>query len=299
MLLNKYLSITLTLLCLSNTALAASVTSCETKSTNNPGEAYDYGDATGYGEACHDTNRWQQLGYSKDKNRDDIALSSGTGDNDDGTPNRGWNQETEQNNVDKGDNGVRWRVQDENGNWINNWGRAEFTQGQLVEFQFFVERNKYGNHEFDQLKAWVDWNGDGTFQDDGSETLIDRKWYKVADNFEAGNTVGNQDGGSNNDTLVTSLHGSVKNSDINRARVSVVKQIPYDAALENVWLRARVICENSLHEDDRLSNTFLPTGYYHQGEAEDYKLAIVPEPTTLLMFSTAMFALMLRRNKIS
>ncbi|WP_448246001.1 PEP-CTERM sorting domain-containing protein [Thalassotalea agariperforans] len=294
----KLFVVGITLLSVSNISYAGTVKSC------NTGGSYDYGDATGYGEACHDTNAWQQLGRATTKddnkvvNRIDLQGDSGT-TNDTISENRGWNAETSQKAKDQGDNGVRWRVKNTDGTW-SSWGRDELAQGQTVEFKFVVQRSVEGNHQFDQLKAWVDWNGNGIFENDGSETLIDEKWYKVADSFAAGNTSGNQGGGYNNDSLVNGgVHNSIRNSDVTITNVRVIKQIPYDAAIEDVWLRARIICENSLTHSDRNNNIFLPTGYYHQGEVEDYKLAInhVPEPTTLLVFASALFGLMLNRKK--
>jgi hypothetical protein len=299
----KLFVVGITLLSVSQFSYAGSVKSCETARTDWSNKSYDYGDASGYGEACHDTNAWQQLGRATTKENGVVTAIELQGDsgttNDSVSKNRGWNAETSQKSTDQGDNGVRWRIKNEDGTW-SSWGKDELTQGQTVEFKFVVQRSDEGNHQFDQLKAWVDWNGNGIFENDGSETLIDEKWYKVADSFSDGNSLGNQGGGFNNDPLVNNgTNNSIRNSDVTITNVRVIKQIPYDAAIEDVWLRARIICENSLTHSDRNNNIFLPTGYYHQGEVEDYKLAInhVPEPTTLLVFASALFGLMLNRKK--
>ena len=82
--------VTLTLLSVSNISYAGTVKSCETKSTRN-GDSYsknfDYGDAIGYGEACHATNAWQQLGTS------DKELNGDTGGDRSGVDNTGWTEE--------------------------------------------------------------------------------------------------------------------------------------------------------------------------------------------------------------
>jgi len=310
---NKYLTIIATLLCFSNISFASSVISCATGS-------YDYGDAKGYGQACHDTNNWQQLGKAKvkidnpdyDSNipkgpgnkeflKQAVALQGASGSTDIASKNSGWNAETSQNEVDKGDNGVSWRIVDELGIPLTKFGtNEEFQQGQHVEFKFIVTRSDEGNHEFDQLKAWNDWNGNGTF--DESEVIVDEKWYKVADTFEAGNTVQSQDGNGswNNDPLVNGgNHNSIKNSDVTQAVIKVLVDIPLNAVIGDTWMRARIICENSLTHDARDANIFEATGYYHQGEVEDYKVTInqVPEPTTLLVFGSALFGLLLNRKK--
>jgi hypothetical protein len=286
---NKSLAISIALLCFANASFAGSVASCDTKSSS--GTIFDYGDATAtatansYGEACHDTNRWQQLGAAGQ------TLEGDSGD--DNSANVGWSGEGTQNPVDTGDNGVSWRVQSSDGSWPTDFDNGELTQGDTVEFQFVVTRSNEGNHQFDQLKAWSDWNGNGTFED--SENIIDEKWYKVADTFAAGNNLGNQLGGTNNDPLV----GGVKNSGITEAIITVTTDIPYDAVIGDTWMRARIICENSLTEHDRINNLFYATGYYHQGEVEDNKLAInqVPEPTTILLFGSALIGLVLKRKK--
>ena len=281
----KLFVVGITLLSVSQFSYATSVSSCETRWN-------DYGDAPGSYEknssgamdrACHHTNAWQQLGTS------DTTLNGDTGGDRSGVDNSGWT-ENDHNavapNPDSGDNGVQWRVVG-----TNTWGNEALATGQNIEFKFDVLRSDEGNHEFDQLKAWVDWNGNGTFENDRSETLIDTKWYKYSDTVGENQGIGDEQGSKNSDT-------GIKNSGVTFAEVIVTKQIPYGAAIEDVWLRARIICENSLSHSDRNNNIFLPTGYYHQGEVEDYKLAInVPEPTTLLVFSSALFGLMLSRRK--
>jgi hypothetical protein len=132
---NKYLAITVTLLCFSNVSLAGEVV-CDANTS------YDYGDATGYSEACHATNNWQQLGVVG--NGEDLR-----GDNAGTSPDGGWTTETTQNSVDVGDNGVSWRVQNADGSWTA-FGNEALTAGANVEFQFVVTRSNQGNHEFDQ-----------------------------------------------------------------------------------------------------------------------------------------------------
>ncbi len=292
---NKYLAITVTLLCFSNFSSASSVVSCDSKS-NNGTATFDYGDATvsndgtAYGEACHDTNRWQQLGVTDRRQ----ALEGDTGDtSDDDNENRGWTGEESQNNVDQGDNGVTWRTQNADLTW-SDYGIGELTAGDKVQYKFIVTRSSEGNHQFDQLKAWTDWNDDGTFDD--SERIIDKRWDKDEQHGRmdqiSGSTVS-----YNNDL-------NANNSLDTRAVFKVTMRVPLDAVIGNTWMRARVICENSLTTYDRDNNIFHSTGYYHQGEVEDYKLTInakavtpVPEPTTLFVFASALIGLVLSRKK--
>ncbi len=138
------------------------------------------------------------------------------------------------------------------------------------------------------MKVWVDWNGNKSFEENSSEILFNDKWYKNHDKNDVLNA---------NTTNSNSDLGTTNNSDTLRVYRTVV-DIPLDAVLGDTWMRARVVCENSLQYHSENMN-LIATGYQHQGEVEDYKLAInhVPEPTTLLVFASALFGLMLNRKK--
>jgi hypothetical protein len=239
---NKSLAISIALLCFANTSFAS-----EHRDTCNING--DYGDATGYGEACHDTNNWQQLGTAGDG----IKLEGDHGTNQVGesATNDGWTEETTQESEDDGDNGVSWRVAGSS----DAFGNGDLTAGTSYEFQFVVTRSDEGNHEFDQLKAWVDWNG-GDTNFENAETIIDVRWDKnrnIDDQLVYDTT-------NNNSDLST-----YNNGDTSRTYTSIV-DVPDYAVMNDVWLRARIICENSLSYEHKMTNTFLPTGWYHQGE---------------------------------
>lgn len=287
----KLFVVGLTLLSVSNISYAGTVKSCETARTDWANKSYDYGDATGYDEACHDTNAWQQLGRATTKENGvvtAIELQGDSGTTDDSVgENRGWNAETSQKSTDQGDNGVRWRVKNSDGTW-SSWGKDELTQGQTVEFKFVVQRSDEGNHKYDELKVWVDWNGNKSFEENSSEILFNAQWDKNKNK----NDVIDEDSSNYNNDL-----NAYNNNDTLRVYRTVV-DIPLDAVLGDTWMRARVVCENSLQSYSENMN-LLATGYQHQGEVEDYKLTInhVPEPTTLLVFASALFGLMLNRRK--
>ena len=204
----KYSSLFVACLFFSNLSYATNVTSCAT--ADQDGGSYDYGDATGYGAACHDTNRWQQRGGSKVETnalKADPAVLGDTGGtpgygsfSDDETENLGWNAETSQKTSDSGDNGAQWRVKGADGQWSEYGKTAEITEGAEVQFRFFMERSTEGNHAFDKVKAWVDLNQNNTFDED--EVIIDQDWYKDA----AGNVAGNENASNTpdyNDALST------------------------------------------------------------------------------------------------
>jgi len=298
---NKYLAITVTLLCFSHVSFAGSVVECSAKA----GSTQDFGDAkttqsgATYGQACHETNAWQQLGVAK-VNGNKVALT-GSQEQTNSSWNTGTTQDNDTNNngVDSSDNGVRWRVKG-----TTDWGRDKnITQGDILEFKFVVQRATSGWHEFDQLKSWVDWNGDGSFANDPSETLINEKWYKVA--HHGGLNLDGTTRSFNNDSKVLkgAAHNTIYNSLDSRAVFKTEMQVPFDAALGRTWMRARIVCENSITHYTKDMN-LTATGYQDQGEVEDYKFKIsarpptpVPEPTTLLVFGSALIGLVLSRRK--
>ena len=247
----------LTLLCVSNVSFAGTLTDCATAKDNNWGnQEFDYGDASGYGQACHESNAWQQLGTSN------VSLNGDNGGDRSGVDNIGWTEETSQNAVDSGDNGVQWRVKG-----TDTWGNNDFAPGDTLEFKFVVTRSDDGLHDFDKLKAWIDWDNSKTFDETPSEIIIDENWDKS--------------------------NGS---GDIQKDFVTEIN-VPVDAIIGDTWLRARVVCEETLNNN--FNGTLIATGYGYQGEVEDYKLTInhVPEPTTLLVFGSALFGLMFSRKK--
>jgi hypothetical protein len=300
--LKKYLAITITLLCFSNVSFAGSVTSCASAANYSDGTK-DFGDATTsskggtYGEACHETNAWQQLGSA---GANGITNTM----NDVNSANEGWNGESSQKSEDTGDNGVSWRVADENG-VFGAYGQPELTLGQTVEFKFDVTRSQKGTHEFDRLRAWVDWNGEDGFNNSrssnsASERLITKTWAKNKNSNDKARGVYTT---NKNTDLSNKKNRDIFNHTDTFRSYTVTTTIPMDAIVGDTWMRARIVCENSLTTHASNMN-LLATGYHDQGEVEDYKLTInarpptpVPEPTTLLVFGTALIGLVLSRKK--
>jgi hypothetical protein len=303
--LNKYIAVTVALLCFSNMSFAGTVQNCTVGNDKDFGDATQSSKGGTYGQACHETNAWQQLGDAG-LGRD---LQGDTGGTDDSlSKNIGWNSGSDQSDdlngssEDIGDNGVSWRVADANGNFTGAYGQPELTQGQDVQFKFTVTRSDEGNHLFDRLKVWVDWNGLGGFNNDafgttGSEILGQRDWAKNenADDALDGMT------GSENSTYSNQIHS--KNSSVTSRNYIMETTIPMSAIVGDTWMRARIVCSNSLNNYS-VDMNLLATGYQDQGEVEDYKVTInarpptpVPEPTTLLVFGTALIGLVLSRKK--
>lgn len=271
------------IICLGTLAATNSVYAGSIK--NCTGGHGDYGDApSAYGVACNDTNRWQQLGtdgYDGDTLKGD---SSGIDDYN----NIGWSAESSSQAVDTGDNGITWSVSSDGTNWSNFGTSAHLTQGQFVKFKVDAKRSTEGNHKFDEYKLWLDWYGDESF--DNSDVVFNDKWNKDEDEF------GNKFMGTRaNNFFNTDLNKY--NSPVEFASfISDAIMIPLDALLGQTWLRARFVCENSF------TGPLQATGYYHQGETEDYAVKIVQDvnaPATIAIFTLALFGMVSRLRQSS
>lgn len=108
---------------------------------------YDYSDAPGYDNAWHTTDKWQKLG--------------GTWDREDGSK-----------DVDSSDDGVLWST-----DGGNNWGNDDVFAGQTIKILVTMTSSGFGNHDYDQVKTWVDMNQDGYFHNI-DEILIAEQFFK-------------------------------------------------------------------------------------------------------------------------
>lgn len=209
---------------------------------------YDYSDAPGYDLAYHKDPRWQRLGTS-------------------------WNEEPQPQGVweDGSDDGVFWSV---NG---GTYGHDGITQGDEITFKFIVYKQKWGIHQYDELKVWIDWNNDNDFSDAG-EIFLDEQWYFRQDYPNA----------YNDDHLSGTTAGVSK---------AFTKTITMTADPGEYWLRARVVCNADIGSNPE---SFTPTGYYWQGEVEDWKFKVnsVPEPASLVLLGLGFLGLAGIRRKL-
>ena len=304
-------------------SIASSVfaaTSPDTTCNGLDNDSHDYSDAPGtYGVACNNSNgRWQALGPN----------GSGSNTNSTGT-NAGYTQTTasitwtDDSGVNQGidgdvaniggnivdtDNGVHWRTSSDGGLTWGAYGNADLTQGDTVEYRFGVARSTDGTHEYDRLKVWADWNKNEEFDNDASEILYQKDWALNEDsNGNATDAQSNpsvNNGKKNNDLSNLASH-NVYNSSQYYSYFTQQVIIPIDALTGDTWLRARIVCENAITErHGHGSSTMLATGYYNQGETEDYKIKIVakvvdvPEPSSLLLFAIGLLGITAARKKL-
>lgn len=171
-----------------------------------------------------------------------------------------WDAESSQNLVDTSDDGVFWSV--DNG---VTFGHADIMAGQTVIFQFDMYKELWGRHTSEQLSVWIDWNQDKDFSDVG-EVIFQDSWYFRLD--------------YSNVPYDDSFAGVSKSFFLELI-------IPDYVLHGETWLRARVAC----NADVPILDDFSPIGSIWQGEVEDYKITIAPEPSTFLLLGSGLAGL--------
>lgn len=200
-------------------------------------DLYEFSDAGGYGSAQHVTNGWQQLGDYWDTESGPLTVD-----------------------LDPSDDGVDWST-----DGGSNWGYSDLIKGQEVTFRFDMRRAPYGNHYYDQIKAWIDWDGDQVF-DNTAEIILAEQWFKYDTNPLYNTLINDSDWSPWNNPLA-----------ILQQNYYVTLTVPDDAVLGTIWLRARVTCDHISFDDTT------PYGELWQGEVEDYKLTITPIPSGVIL----------------
>jgi len=206
--------------------------------------SFDYSDATGYGLASHQDASWQRLGTK-------------------------WDAEPGPKAFDTSDDGVSWSL--DNG---VTWGHDTITAGQTVKFRFDMYKEKWGRHDFDAIKVWIDLNGDKDFTDTGENIFADQWNFKSEQGYAYGDGF----------------------AGISKSFFTEVV-MPTSTTLTDYWLRAQVVCNADIHSD---LNNLTATGHWYQGEVEDWKMTVspVPEPSTLILFGAGLAGVAFMRRRI-
>ena len=189
--------------------------------------------APGYKRASHNTDDWQRLG-------DEWLVRDG----------------------------VDWSV-----DGGATWGHEAIHIGGDVTFRFDFQRTDDGYHSYDQLKSWIDWNGDKDWNDEG-EQLIGVQWWQWDQSKPRPDGFDNE--------------RRKKGLPVNRIQKYFYADVtvPAWATLGETWLRARVHCNHTPFHKHK------PYGRMTQGEVEDYAVVIAsPEPSTFILLGAGLLGL--------
>ncbi len=222
-----------------------------------------------------------------------------------------WNQLGRSNTAD---DGVKWSV---NGGATYNTDPIVATGAFTIQFQVDLWSAGYGLHNYDQAKAWVDWDNDKKFANDNELKPTDPS-YVANETILAGQYFKHNSDGRNDRYNYRAQDDQVV-PDPYRFDYKILKNqysdtmttfttdpfLVTDAMLDSLtlggfegfWLRARSQCNHVAF------NQMDPYTGLYQGEAEDYLIKITdnrtptPEPATMLLFGTGLAGLVTIRRK--
>lgn len=185
------------------------------------------------------------------------------------------------------DDGVSWSL-----NGGLTFGHEAITIGQTVKFKFDLYSHNIGGHVFDPVRAWFDSDANGSWSN--NEMIFSGQYDKATnapywqkgtpDNPYAGAPYQDRTWrqGDTNDWIKTSFYTDLLFGENFKVGQS--------------WLRARATCDASIggtdwygyhngywgwHANAGDINLMGPTGYLHQGEAEDYKITVLAKPVVV------------------
>lgn len=173
--------------------------------------------------------------------------------------------------------GVWWKI---NGGDYGH--QTTLNVGDKITFRFNMHKEHVGTHYADFLKAWVDWNGNGVFEEgsevvafEKQELMTNESWSFYYDYYK-GEYVG------------TGKHKTpaVPDYEFFSAEYEITSDM-----IGDLLLRARVTCDESLATvapGVPFGDAFTAYVNLFQGEREDHTLTVTPIPPSVLLFGTGL-----------
>ncbi len=210
--------------------------------------------------------------------------------------------------------GVSWSI-----DGGNTFGHEGLTLGESVIFKIDLYSHNIGGHITDPVRAWIDWNADGSWADD--EMIFSDKYKKAFNDSGYWVKATPDDPTPSGENEWNGRHWVNGNTgDWIKLEYTFSMLVPQTASVGSTWLRARATCDASLGGEDWQRtwsdwaweakegdiNLMASTGWLHQGESEDYLVAIkpkhihtVPETSSLFLLLLGLPLLVVRKLRVS